>query len=80
MTNDTNNRAGDAVWFITGCSTGFGRELAIAALERGKRVVVTARNPETLGDIVAGREAHALVLGLDVTHENDVRQAVTYLF
>ena len=76
MTNDTNNRAGDAVWFITGCSTGFGRELAIAALERGKRVVVTARNPETLGDIVAGREAHALVLGLDVTHENDVRQAV----
>ena len=32
------------VWFITGCSTGFGRELASMLLERGYRVVVTARD------------------------------------
>jgi hypothetical protein len=28
------------VWFITGCSTGFGRELAKHVLERGYRTVV----------------------------------------
>ena len=32
------------VWFITGCSTGFGRELARAVLARGWRAVVTARD------------------------------------
>ena len=32
------------VWFITGCSTGFGRELARLVLERGWRAVVTARS------------------------------------
>jgi NADP-dependent 3-hydroxy acid dehydrogenase YdfG len=36
------------VWFITGCSTGFGRELAKHMLERGYRTVMTARNPEVL--------------------------------
>ena len=36
------------VWFITGCSTGFGRELAKHVLERGYRTVVTARNPEDI--------------------------------
>jgi hypothetical protein len=34
------------VWFITGCSTGFGREIARLVLGRGWRAVVTARNPE----------------------------------
>ncbi|MER6875344.1 short-chain dehydrogenase/reductase, partial [Amycolatopsis sp. NPDC000673] len=33
------------VWFITGCSTGLGRALATAVLERGLRAVVTARDP-----------------------------------
>ena len=35
----------DAVWLITGCSTGFGRELAQQALTQGYRVAVTARDP-----------------------------------
>ena len=34
------------IWFITGCSTGFGRELAKHLLENDYRVVVTARNTE----------------------------------
>jgi NAD(P)-dependent dehydrogenase (short-subunit alcohol dehydrogenase family) len=38
-------------WLITGCSTGFGRLLAQAALERGDQVVATARDPATLSDI-----------------------------
>jgi NAD(P)-dependent dehydrogenase (short-subunit alcohol dehydrogenase family) len=36
------------VWFITGCSTGFGRELAKLVLERGWRAVVTARDRSRL--------------------------------
>ena len=35
-------------WLITGCSTGFGRLLAQAALDRGDQVVATARDPATL--------------------------------
>jgi short chain dehydrogenase len=61
------------VWFITGCSTGFGREIAQQVLDRGWRAVVTARDPGQVRDIVAGREDAALVLGLDV---ND-KEAVT---
>jgi NAD(P)-dependent dehydrogenase (short-subunit alcohol dehydrogenase family) len=34
------------VWFITGCSTGFGHAIAKQVLGRGWRAVVTARNPE----------------------------------
>jgi len=33
------------VWFITGCSSGFGRALATLVLERGWRAAVTARDP-----------------------------------
>ena len=65
------------VWFITGCSTGFGRELSRAALARGYRVVVTARNPDDVRDIAQGHEANALVLKLDVTNANDIRSAVS---
>jgi NAD(P)-dependent dehydrogenase (short-subunit alcohol dehydrogenase family) len=32
------------VWFITGISRGFGRELASAALEQGDVVIGTSRN------------------------------------
>jgi NAD(P)-dependent dehydrogenase (short-subunit alcohol dehydrogenase family) len=38
-------------WFITGTSRGFGREWAIAALERGDRVAATARDTSTLEDL-----------------------------
>ena len=36
------------VWFITGCSTGFGRDLARHVLASGYRAVVTARRPDDL--------------------------------
>jgi NAD(P)-dependent dehydrogenase (short-subunit alcohol dehydrogenase family) len=64
------------VWFITGCSTGLGRALATAVLDRGWRAVVTARNPLTVADIVAGREDRALALALDVTDAVQVDEAV----
>jgi len=55
------------VWLITGCSTGLGRSLARAVLDRGWRAVVTARRPEQVADLVAGHEDRALPLALDVT-------------
>ena len=64
------------VWFITGCSTGFGRALAQHALERGYRAVVTARNPAQVADLAAGYETRALVLGLDVVEPDQIATAV----
>ena len=62
------------VWFITGCSTGFGRELAKQAIEHGYRTVVTARDPTTLAGYAAAE--NALVLQLDVTKPEQVAAAI----
>jgi NAD(P)-dependent dehydrogenase (short-subunit alcohol dehydrogenase family) len=72
----TDSSAQEKVWFITGCSTGFGRELATAVLERGARCVVTARRPDTVHDIAAGHGDRALVLPLDVTEPGQIELAV----
>jgi len=63
------------VWFITGCSTGFGRELSKMLLDRGYKVVVTARDSQKIQDLVAGHEGRALALKLDVTNPAEVEQA-----
>jgi NAD(P)-dependent dehydrogenase (short-subunit alcohol dehydrogenase family) len=63
-------------WFITGCSTGFGRALAELLLEQGERVVVTARKPERLEVLVAAHGERALALPLDVTRAEDIERAV----
>ncbi|MCX7168174.1 MAG: oxidoreductase [Rhodocyclales bacterium] len=64
----------NAVWLITGCSTGFGRELARAMLRRGNSVVVTARNPATLDEFAS--HAAALVAALDVTVPQQIAEVV----
>ena len=64
------------VWLITGCSTGFGRELAKLVLERGWRAVVTARDTSKVADIVEGHGDRALVLPLDVTKRAQIDHAV----
>ena len=64
------------VWLITGCSTGFGRELAKLVLERGWRAVVTARDASKVADIVEGHGDRALVLPLDVTKRAQIDHAV----
>ena len=65
-----------SAWLITGCSTGFGREIALAALAKGHRVAVTARNPAAVEDIVAGHKDHAMALALDVTLRAQIEAAV----
>lgn len=64
------------VWFITGTSTGFGRELAIAALDAGNKVVATARKPEVLSDLAARYGDSVLTVRLDVTNPDDITDAV----
>jgi NAD(P)-dependent dehydrogenase (short-subunit alcohol dehydrogenase family) len=64
------------VWFITGCSTGFGRELAQLVLRRGWRAVVTARDVSRVQDLTQGHEDRALALSLDVTKPDQIAAAV----
>jgi NAD(P)-dependent dehydrogenase (short-subunit alcohol dehydrogenase family) len=54
-------------WFITGTSRGFGREWAIAALERGDKVAATARSITTLDELVGKYGDAILPIQLDVT-------------
>jgi len=64
------------VWFITGASSGLGRALAEAVLDRGWKAVVTARRPEALDSLAAKFGDRVLVLPLDVTSKTSVAQAV----
>ena len=64
------------VWFVTGCSTGFGRALAAELLENGYRVAVTARNVDKVADLVEINKDNALAVALDVTNEAQVKDAV----
>lgn len=63
------------VWLISGCSTGFGRELAQQTIARGFKVVVTARDTSSIADLVEGHD-NALAVALDVTHQASIDQAV----
>lgn len=66
-----------ARWLITGCSTGFGREIAQAALEAGHSVVVTARRAETVQGFADEFGDRALPMALDVTEPGQIAAAVS---
>ncbi len=63
------------VWLITGCSTGFGRELSEILIKRDYRVVATARDPAKIADIVEGHAETALALTLDVDKSQEIEAA-----
>jgi NADP-dependent 3-hydroxy acid dehydrogenase YdfG len=65
-----------SVWFITGCSTGFGRDLVGLLLDQGYSVVATARDVTKISDLVEGHEDRALALALDVTDQDAIGHAV----
>jgi NAD(P)-dependent dehydrogenase (short-subunit alcohol dehydrogenase family) len=67
---------GSRVWFITGCSTGFGRVLAELLLKREERVITTARNLQQIQDLVSDYRKTGLALPLDVTQTDQISQAV----
>ena len=64
------------VWFITGCSSGFGRALVERVLARGWRVVATARDAAAITGLAGGTEDSVLTLPLDVTRHDQVEAAV----
>lgn len=64
------------VWFITGCSTGFGRELAKLVLDRGWRAVVTARDKSRVEDLADGHDDRVLALDLDVIDDAQITSGV----
>ncbi len=65
-----------ARWFITGCSTGIGREIARAALDAGHSAVVTARRTETVADFEESFGERAAIVPLDVTDKEQIASAV----
>ncbi|MFE7723515.1 SDR family NAD(P)-dependent oxidoreductase [Nocardia rhizosphaerihabitans] len=71
MTNAGNT---PPIWFITGASSGIGRELAVQALAAGETVVAVARRTETLGEL--GEHDRLLAVEADVRNEAAVAKAV----
>ncbi|MGO4307208.1 MULTISPECIES: oxidoreductase [unclassified Cupriavidus] len=63
------------VWFITGASRGFGTLFVRNALQRGDRVIATARNPQSLIETF-GDQPNLLAVKVDVTNEADAVEAV----
>lgn len=65
-----------SVWFITGASRGFGRQLTAAALAAGDEVVATARDPRSVTEVFPDAGDRLLALLLDVTDEGQAADAV----
>jgi NAD(P)-dependent dehydrogenase (short-subunit alcohol dehydrogenase family) len=74
----TGGNMSEKVWFITGTSRGFGREWAIAALDRGDRVAATARNTDSLAELVQKYGDAILPISLDVTDKAAATAAVAH--
>ncbi len=64
------------VWFITGCSSGFGRLLAERALEQGDSVIATARSVQALHELGSGADDRIIRLPLDVKNDKQIHDAV----
>lgn len=64
------------VWFITGCSSGFGSALAKELLENGYQVAVTARNIDQVKTLTDAYPETAFPISLDVTNPLQITSAV----
>jgi len=64
------------VWFITGASSGFGREVTEYVLSKGGIVIATLRKPSVLDSLKAQYPSSQLIiLKLDVTNLSDITAA-----
>jgi len=64
------------VWFITGTSQGFGKELVRAALWRGDSVVATSRNPQKVAEDFPMDSERLLTVALDLHDSTQISQVV----
>lgn len=64
------------VWFITGCSTGFGRELSKEVLSAGHKAAVASRNTDDVKDIIEAYPDTAIAVKLDVTKADEIASAI----
>ncbi|HWJ92384.1 MAG TPA: oxidoreductase [Flavisolibacter sp.] len=64
------------VWIITGASSGFGAELTKAVIEKGDQVVATFRKEELAAAFSQQYGKAGLGVMLDVTREDQIRNAV----
>jgi NAD(P)-dependent dehydrogenase (short-subunit alcohol dehydrogenase family) len=64
------------VWLVTGTSTGFGRAIAEAVVDKGDRLVAAVRRPETMEDLRSRDPDRVRVAQCDVTDSDSVRAAV----
>jgi NAD(P)-dependent dehydrogenase (short-subunit alcohol dehydrogenase family) len=65
----------EKVWFVTGASKGLGADLVQRLLSAGYRVAATSRKKQALIDLI-GQQENFLPLQMDVTSNNDVKQAI----
>lgn len=64
------------VWFITGTSTGFGRQFVEQILQTSDKVVATARNIDSIADFKQISPENVHIAMLDVTNKDQIRSAV----
>jgi len=64
------------IFLITGCSSGFGKILAEAVLARGDKVIATARDPDSLSNLVDRYPDTARTIALDVTQQGAAAAAI----
>ena len=66
------------VWFITGCSTGLGRELALYAADQGDVVVGTLRSEDQKSAFDQERPGQTFGVIMDVTKPEQIPPAVNF--
>ncbi len=64
------------VWFITGCSTGFGNILAKLVLEKGDYVCATARKEDSLSLLKNHYKDQIVTASVDVTSDIAIERAI----
>lgn len=72
MASQSNHR----VWFITGTSQGFGRELVRAALQRGDSVIATSRNPQAVAAAFSRAADRLLAASMDLRDPAQISSVV----
>jgi NAD(P)-dependent dehydrogenase (short-subunit alcohol dehydrogenase family) len=67
-------------WFITGTSSGFGRQLTEKLLARGDRVAATLRKAGALDDLKATHGDRLWITSMDVTDTTSIRRGIDEAF